>query len=97
MPILPFGSVPGHWGLKGKTREIAKAEYELEGEALERKLVEINFSDEKDVQKELAKLDLKHNRITKYEYDRILIEIGIDDEKERDIQYLYIERKYNNI
>ena len=39
MPKLPFGTLPGHWGLKGKTREIAKAEYELEGYALELQLL----------------------------------------------------------
>ena len=38
---LKFGMMPGHWGLKGKTREIAKAEYELEGFELEERLLEI--------------------------------------------------------
>ena len=34
-PVIPFGWLPGHWGLKGKTKERARAEYELEGYDLE--------------------------------------------------------------
>ena len=49
---LPFGTLPGHWGLKGKTREIAKAEYELEGYELKKRLLEIKadeITEKKDV------------------------------------------------
>lgn len=39
---IPFKFLPASWGLKGKTRELAQAEYELEGYELEMKLAEIN-------------------------------------------------------
>jgi len=40
--LLPFWFLPGFWGLKGKTRDRAKAEYELTGFDLEKKLIELN-------------------------------------------------------
>lgn len=66
---IPFGWWPGHWGLKGKTRERAQAEYELSGFDLDMRLAEIDHED--PVKLELARLDvkLKHNQITSYEYD----------------------------
>jgi hypothetical protein len=61
--------MPGHWGLKGKTRDIARAEYELEGMDLDLRLAEINNEDEKA--QNLAKLDvrLKYNQLDQYTYD----------------------------
>jgi hypothetical protein len=43
---IPFKFLPASWGLKGKTREIAQAEYELEGYDLDMRLAEINHSDD---------------------------------------------------
>lgn len=43
--LLPFGWLPGHWGLSGSMRELAKAEYELEGEELDRRKLEINLNE----------------------------------------------------
>jgi len=66
---IPFGWMPGHWGLKGKTRLRAQAEYELSGMELDMRLVEIDHED--PVQLEIARLDvkLKHKQIDLYEYD----------------------------
>lgn len=66
---LPFGWMPGHWGLKGKTRLRAQAEYELSGMELDMRMAEIDHED--PVQLELARLDimLKHKQIDVYEYD----------------------------
>lgn len=66
---LPFGWMPGHWGLKGKTRLRAQAEYELSGLELDMRLVEIDHDDTKAQQ--LAQLDvkLKHGVISTYEHD----------------------------
>ena len=67
---LPFGLLPGSWGLKGKTREVAKAEYELVGEALQKKLIEIKYDDdENECQLGLLKLERRNKHITKEEYD----------------------------
>jgi hypothetical protein len=69
---LPFGWAPAHWGLKGKLREVAKAEYELEGEALERRLLEINIGErtEKDIELEVLKLDHKYGKIDNIELEK---------------------------
>lgn len=67
--MIPFEWWPGSWGLKGKTREIAKAEYELQGYDLEVKLAEINSTDETKLRKDLLDIDLKYDRISEYDYD----------------------------
>lgn len=78
---LPFEWLPASWGLRGKTRKIAKAEYELEpdSEELARKLLDINFdidqlSPEDEYPEEYRlrslDLDLKFQKITLSEYDR---------------------------
>lgn len=71
--MIPFEWWPGSWGLKGKTRAIAKAEYELEGYELEVKLAEIHSTDEIKLRKDLLAIDLRHNRISDYEHDLKLL------------------------
>ena len=69
-PLIPFGWMPGHWGLRGMTREIAQAEYELQGTALEKQLLEIRLRDNPELIKR-GRLDLQrnHQEISKYDYD----------------------------
>ena len=65
-PLLPFGWMPGHWGLKGTTRRIAEAEYYFTGYDLDIRLAEIEYSSHLQSQKlALAKLDidLKYQKI----------------------------------
>lgn len=73
--LIPFRMLPASWGLSGKTRLIAEAEYYYEGKELEFKLAEINSPDEQSA--ELAKLDIKleHGDITNSEYQRESAEI----------------------
>ena len=70
--IFPFGWAPAHWGMEGKLREIAKAEYELNGEELARSKVQINIGErtDDDVKIELIKLDYKYNQIDKVEHEK---------------------------
>lgn len=70
--ILPFGAMPGHWGMSGKIKELAKAEYYLEGEELDRKKIEINIAEksEKEVEAALLELDYKYGRITSDELEK---------------------------
>ncbi len=86
MPKIPFHLMPGSWGLKGKTRDIAQAEYELEGYALEKRLLEIKEDDldEKDYKQKLLDLDLKHGKLSRDEYNRSLVGL-IEDEKQREL------------
>ena len=69
---LPFSMMPASWGLKGKSRAIAEAEYYYEGEELEEVLAELGA--ESDIDKEVAKLDIqfKNEKIGKYEYDKAI-------------------------
>jgi len=73
---LPFSMMPASWGLKGKTRAIAEAEYYYEGEELEEVLAELGA--ETDDDKELAKLEVqfKNGKIGQYEYDKKVAEIN---------------------
>lgn len=71
MAWLPFWAMPGSWGLRGKTREIAKAEYELEGEERDRKVVELKYEGD-DRSERLLNIDLQYNHIGENEYDRNL-------------------------
>jgi len=72
---LPFSMMPASWGLKGKSRAIAEAEYYYEGEELEKVLAEINA--ESDDEKVLSALDidLKNGRIGREQYDKRRAEI----------------------
>jgi hypothetical protein len=85
-PLIPFGVMPGHWGLKGKTRELAKAEYELDGYDLELRLCELNNTD--DVSFKLSKLDLdlKYGKISSYDYDLGLAIVSNTDKQERELE-----------
>lgn len=75
MKKLPFWMLPASWGLKGKTRAIAEAEYLYEGKDLEIKLAEINADTEED--KEIAKLavKLKHEEISQDAFDKAVATI----------------------
>ena len=68
--LLPFSMMPASWGLKGKSREIAEAEYYYEGEDLEKVLAELNAENELDA--EIAKLavDLKNEKISQAAFDK---------------------------
>ena len=97
MMKLPFGLFPGSWGLKGKTREVAKAEYEFTGETLQKKLIEINYEDEDERQLELLKLERKNKHITKEEYDYRYIELKYKGTAEYVDIALELDRKYEKI
>lgn len=74
---FPFGWSPSHWGLKGKLREVARAEHELEGEAFEREMLRINLAgrNEEEMARVGLRIDLDYKRITEEEYDRNLLEL----------------------
>lgn len=95
---LPFGMAPGHWGLAGKTREIAKAEYELSGYDLEIKLHEINkdeFNPDVNEKRRIA-IELKHGKITRAQSDRALAEM-ITDEKTKSLALLELDYREGKI
>lgn len=72
---LPFSMMPASWGLSGKTRAKAEAEYYYEGEELEEVLAELEA--DTDIDKEIAKLEvqLKNDKIGKYEFEKKVAEL----------------------
>jgi len=72
---LPFSMMPASWGLKGKARAKAEAEYYYEGEELEKVLAGIDAKTDED--KVIAELDidLKNEKISQADYDKKVAEI----------------------
>lgn len=99
--MVPFKWLPASWGLTGKMRDVAQAEYELEGEELERRLVDINLQglDEKRVQLAKLELDRKYNKITDEQLDRSKVELNIEgkDAKALELAMLDLDKKYGKI
>lgn len=96
---LKFGMLPAHWGLAGKSREIAQAEYEIPpGQQLDLKLLEIN-RDEFDVDtytRRVWDIELKYNQISEPAYHRNLTTL-IKDEKQRSLAILELDRREGKI
>ena len=96
--LIPFGWLPAHWGTSGKTREIMRAEYELEGFELENRLLIIRrdeFDESQFTQKSLE-LQKKHNKITESQYHRGLVNL-IKDEKQRALATLELDHREGKI
>lgn len=72
---IPFWLLPASWGLTGKSRAIAEAEYYYEGDVLEEKLLEINTPDPNELA--VAKLahQLKKEKITQAQHDKEVAKI----------------------
>jgi hypothetical protein len=72
---LPFWMLPASWGLKGKTRSIAEAEYYFEGKELEETLAEINAETPEDKEISVLTVKLKHEEISQDAYDKAVATI----------------------
>lgn len=72
---IPFNVMPGSWGLSGQAYEEAEAAYYYEGEALERKLIEIRVPQGTERDKRLLALDLAYRHITEYDHDCRLLDL----------------------
>lgn len=67
--------LPASWGLKGKTRAIAEAEYMYEGKELEEKLAEINAETPEDKEIAVLAIKLKHEEISQAAHDKAVATI----------------------
>ncbi len=94
---IPFNWLPASWGLRGKTREIAQAEYELNGYDLEVKLAQINHGDDiSKLEMQLLDIDLRYKKIDQYAYD--IRSVAINKEGiESDQAKLDVELKHGKI
>ena len=72
---LPFSMMPASWGLKGKTRAIAEAEYYYEGDELDKILAEINADTDEDKELAVAEVEFKNGTLGKLEYEKKVAEI----------------------
>jgi len=97
-PLIPFGVWPGAWGLRGKTREIAQAEYELDGHALAEKLLEINHQDDPvTLSRKKLELKLSSSDIGQYDYDREVATITAKDPDALTVALLDIDLQHEKI
>lgn len=99
MVKIPFNWLPASWGLKGKTRKIAEAEYYYSGRELDIKLAEIELESNNDAL-DLKKLEIEftHGRLTEHEYEisknRVIYK---DNDQERLLKNLEVDLKHQKI
>lgn len=63
--LIPFRLLPASWGLTGKMYDIASAHYYLSGEALARRLVEIEYVDQPiKYTEENIKIDMQYGKLS---------------------------------
>jgi hypothetical protein len=98
-PLIPFSWMPGSWGLRGKSREIAEAEYLYSGEELTMRLLEITHRDDpKTLELQKLTLELHSGKIDQYEYDRRLALLSdYEDDAKRQLALLEIEKTHNKV
>lgn len=86
--------MPGHWGLTGKTRQVAQAEYELEGYELEVELEVINLANlpEEQIKANMLMIEKKYNKISERDYDFCIAELRNDP-----MTLLQVKRKHKEI
>ena len=96
--LIPFAFWPAAWGLKGKTREIAEAEYYYSGEELERKLAEIEYrNNDLELKKQNLLIDVKYKRKTQMEADEELIKLTVEDQKQQKLALLLLQKNNGKI
>ncbi|NJO60949.1 MAG: hypothetical protein HC836_22645 [Richelia sp. RM2_1_2] len=68
----PFKLTLSNLILKGKTKELARAQHELKGEELDKKLLDLEHDDKStvDYMLKVLELDKKYNAITEFEYEK---------------------------
>lgn len=95
-PIIPFGWLPGHWGLRGDTRELARIDYEHDDQyQRETKKAAIMLNGD-TLRRELMDIDLRHHKIDQRDYDMRMVEF-LDDEKQKTLRTLEILRDNDEI
>lgn len=68
--LIPFSMLPASWGLSGKTKQIAEAEYYYDGDDLEYELLRIKSSTEEEFNLHKLEYDRKNGIISDYDYNK---------------------------
>lgn len=76
---IPFGWLPGHWGLEGSLRERARIEYEYDGDDRAIKLLELE-EPTKETQKKILTLKVSNGMIDDHEFQMAIIDIETKDD-----------------
>jgi hypothetical protein len=101
--FISFNLLPASWGLKGKTRRIAEAEYYYTGYKLEQALAEIEYENDKDkLDLAIVNINIKYGFIMEYDAAIKIAELThkiskSTDNKLLELTKLDIELKYGNI
>lgn len=96
--LVPFSMYPFSWGLVGKERDKAEANYSLEGYELEKRLLEICKDEhtEKEFTIKESEILFKYNKITQLEHLRVLANL-INDENQKKLALLELDYKEKKI
>lgn len=89
--LIPFWVWPANWGLDGTRKEIAEAEYYLEGEELQRRLIDLTILDEDANKRAHLRLDLQVEKITQEEYDYAILELDYPDKDSIEYKLAVVE------
>lgn len=101
--LLPFSWMPASWGLKGKSRQLAEAEYYYTGVDLELEVSAIKHADDPY---ELERNKLRITHLSKNDCDHEQLERDLRDlelkhgymtEKEHELALLEIDKSYNKV
>jgi hypothetical protein len=96
--LIKFSWLPASWGLKGKTRQLAEAEYMLKGYDLDAAIVRINNSDPAIIDRNMIDVDLKYKNIDQYEADRrIVLYENKTVDAVQELALLSVDLKHNKI
>lgn len=93
--IIPFSWYPAHWGLHGKTLEMAQASFNLEDTELLRKKIDININERSEDEQAIAHFDLDHRigKIKDYQYAKEVIKVNINRMPARDVKLALLDLK----
>lgn len=97
--LIPFALLPAAWGLSGKTREKAKAEYTLDGYELDSALAEIELKDMRpdDYALAKAKIDHRYNKISDYDFDMAMAILENTDPVQQEVAKTEVDFKHKKI
>ena len=96
--VIPFRMMPASWGLVGPAYEEAEAHYNLSGEDLERKLIEIHHRDNPTVRAlKTNDLDLQYRRIDSYAHATRKNELEYEDFESRALNQIEIDVRYSKL
>ena len=93
MKKIPFEFMPASWGLKGKSRAVAQAEYYLTGYDLKFRLLELDKDEmtKKQYFTKLYDLDFEYGKMDKKTHLRQLASL-IEDEEQKELAILELDR-----